>query len=91
MHVSIFHFADVEGNFDKWKSPALVLLSFLRVDLPPQDRGIMVHGIFFFCLSFLNDRKSGASKGVKSRASSFFLELETFFFGKLLLVSMVFR
>lgn len=46
---------------------------------------------FFFCLSFLNDRKSGASKGVKSRASSFFLELETFFFGKLLLVSMVFR
>lgn len=82
MHVSIFHFADVEGNFDKWKSLDLLLLSFLRVDLPPQDRGIMVHVFFFFfCLSFLNARKSGASKRIKSRVSSFFLA--TFFFGKL--------
>lgn len=57
-------------------SPALVLLSFLLVDLPPQDRGIMVHGIyfFFFRLSFLNDRKSGSER-VKSRETSFFFGL----------------
>lgn len=81
MHVSIFHFADVEGNFDKWKSPALVLLSFLRVDLPPQDRGIMVHGIFSFFF-FLTIEKAVET----NKIASFELLFGDFFLCKLPLI-----
>lgn len=81
MHVSIFHFADVEGNFDKWKSPALVLLSFLRVDLLPQDRGIMVHGIFSFFF-FLTMEKAVET----SKIASFELLFGDFFLYKLPLI-----
>lgn len=90
MHVSIFHFADVEGNFDKWKSLDLLLLSFLRVDLPPQDRGIMVHVFFFFFLFivFKHEKKRCFET---SKIASFELLFGDFFFLVNCHTSMVFR